>query len=145
MHQQKTGRITEQAALKDVGYVSEGLIDRPYADNVEVDGWNEEGKKYAEHYLPLARKEQALPKENDHKGNHYYEEPKDVFNNISTIHPNKLDDDKDILNESFFEGNKEEMLNLDLVSYCVQQYSSKKKDIQGSGGSTHPLMKGLIV
>lgn len=35
---------------------------------VEVDGWNEEGKKYAEHYLPLARKEQALPKENDHKG-----------------------------------------------------------------------------
>ena len=78
--------------------------------------------------LRSTKKETPPPRENDHKGNHYYEEPKDVFNNISTIHPNKLDDDKDILNESFFEGNKEEMLNLDLVSYCVQQYSSKKKE-----------------
>ena len=60
--------------------------------------------------LRSTKKETPPPRENDHKGNHYYEEPKDVFNNISTIHPNKLDDDKDILNESFFEGNKEEMI-----------------------------------
>ena len=52
--------------------------------------------------LRSTKKETPPPRENDHKGNHYYEEPKDVFNNISTIHPNKLDDDKDILNESFF-------------------------------------------
>ena len=57
VHQQKTGRITEQAALKDVGYVSEGLIDRPHADNIEIDGFQPGIEIYdAEHFPVILRK-----------------------------------------------------------------------------------------